>query len=141
MLTIAGTPVNSPTTPTTATTLVVTLSAFPALASVGGLARVDGGKGTPVALVRMSATAFTAFSMTCPHQGTTVQISGGAFVCPNHGARFSSAGVWTGGQKTTNLSTFATVYDSAKGTVTVTVAGSTGTGGRSDDNLRMPDGG
>lgn len=138
VLTIAGTPVNTPTTPTTTTTLVVTLSAFPALATVGGLARVDGGKGTPVALVRTSATAFAAFSMTCPHQGTTIQITGGAFVCPNHGARFSSAGVWTGGQKTSNLSSFAAVYDSTKGTVTVTVAGSSGTGGRAGDDIRIP---
>lgn len=138
ILTISGTPANTPSSPTTSTTLVVSLSAFPALATVGAIARVDGGKGTPVALVRTSATSFASFSMTCPHQGTTIQISSGAFVCPNHGARFSSAGVWTGGQKTTNLVAFATKFDSAKGTVTITVAGTTGATGGDDDLHVVP---
>ena len=134
LLTIAGTPVSTPTTtPTTSSSLVVTLSAFPALATVGGIARVDGGTGTPVALVRTSATAFTALSMTCPHQGTTVQITSGTFYCPNHGARFSATGAWTGGQSTSALTSFATVYDSAKGTVTISITGgTTGGGGRGD---------
>ena len=133
ILTIAGTPVTTPVTPTNPSSLVVTLSAFPALATVGGIARVDGGTGTPVALVRTSATAFTALSMTCPHQGTTVQITSGTFSCPNHGARFASTGAWTGGQSTSALIAFATVYDSAKGTVTVSVPGSSaGGGGRGD---------
>ena len=134
LLTIAGTPVTTPTTtPTTPSSLVVTLSAFPALATVGGIARVDNGTGTPVALVRTSTTAFTALSMTCPHQGTTVQITSGSFTCPNHGARFASTGAWTGGQSATALPSFATVYDSAKGTVTVSVTGTTtGGGGRGD---------
>ena len=133
LLTIAGTPVTNPTTPTTSSTLVVTLSAFPALATVGGIARVDGGTGTPVALVRTSATAFTALSMVCPHQGTTVQITSGTFYCPNHGARFSATGSWTGGQSTSALTALSNVYDSAKGTVTITVSSSsTGSGGRGD---------
>ena len=60
---------------------------------MGGVARVDGGSGTPVALVRTGAAAFTALSLVCTHEGTTVNITGAGFLCPNHGARFSNVGV------------------------------------------------
>jgi Rieske Fe-S protein len=100
--------------------LVVTLSRFAALATVGGVARVDGGSGTPVALVRTGASSFAALSLACPHQGTTVGISATGFLCPNHGARFSSSGVWQGGQVTTNLRSLPATYDAGAGTVSIT---------------------
>jgi cytochrome b6-f complex iron-sulfur subunit len=99
--------------------LAVKLSNFSALSSVGGLARVDGGNGAPTALVRTGSATFAAFSMVCPHQGGTVGISSGRFICPNHGAQFSTSGAWIGGQPTGNLQGFSTTYDSATGTVTV----------------------
>lgn len=101
------------------TGLVVKVSSYPALGVVGGAARVDGGSGKPVALVRTSASAFTAFSLRCTHQGTTVNLVNNGFVCPNHGARFSLQGVWLGGQRTTNLVVFPNVYDVAAGTVVI----------------------
>lgn len=101
-------------------TLVVTLSQFAALASVGGVARVDGGHGTPVALVRTGAGSFTALSLVCTHEGTTVNITSAGFLCPNHGARFSSVGVWQGGQVTTNLRSLPSTYDAVAGTVSIT---------------------
>src|SRR5881628_2686609 len=52
-------------------TLSVQISKYPALANVGGIARVDNG-GTPVAAVRTGATTFDAFSLICPHFGCTV---------------------------------------------------------------------
>jgi len=97
----------------------VTLSQFPALASVGGVARVDGGNGSPVALVRTGATTFTALSLVCPHQGTTVGVNGAGFLCPNHGARFASTGQWQGGQPTGNMQSIPTTYDAATGKVMV----------------------
>lgn len=100
--------------------LVVTLSQFAALASVGGVARVDGGSGTPVALVRTGAASFAALSLVCPHQGTTVGIGATGFLCPNHGARFSSVGVWQGGQVTTNLRSLPASHDAVAGTVSIT---------------------
>jgi len=100
-------------------TLVVTLSQFAALASVGGVARVDGGHGTPVALVRTDAASFTALSLVCTHEGSTVNLTGAGFLCPNHGARFSSVGVWQGGQVTTNLHSLPASHDAVAGTVTV----------------------
>lgn len=100
-------------------TLVVTVSNFAALATIGGVARVDGGSGAPVALVRAGAASFTALSLVCTHQGTTVNLNGSGFLCPNHGARFSSTGQWQGGQPTSNLRTLAATYDAAAGTVMV----------------------
>jgi Rieske Fe-S protein len=99
--------------------LSVQTSGYPALANVGGIARVDNG-GTPVAAVRTGASAFAAFSLICPHFGCTVGINGSAFLCPCHGARFASRGAWTGGQPTSNLTSLATSYDSATGVLTIT---------------------
>lgn len=99
--------------------LVVIVASFPALANVGGVARVDGGTGKPVALVRTGASTFTAFSLVCPHQGTTVDMSGGGFLCPNHGARFASTGKWQGGQVTGDLTTLVSSFNATAGTVTV----------------------
>ena len=107
--------------------LRVPLASFPALATVGGVARVDGGVGTPVAVVRTGAATFGAYSLTCPHQGTTVNVLSTGFTCPNHGARFSLAGVWQGGQQTSNLVSLTTTYDAATQTLTVSGAGA-GTG-------------
>ncbi|MBM3906560.1 MAG: Rieske (2Fe-2S) protein [Gemmatimonadetes bacterium] len=100
--------------------LIVSLAAFPALASVGGVARVDGGSGLPVALVRTGAASFAAFSLRCPHQGFTVEVQGGSFRCPAHGARFNSSGTWTGGQPTSNLTVLPSVFNAGAGTVSIT---------------------
>lgn len=97
----------------------VKLSSFSALANVGGVARVDGGSGAPTALVRTGTSTFSAFSMVCPHQQATIDISTGGFTCPNHGARFNTAGTWTGGQPTSSLRSYSTNYDAAGGTVLV----------------------
>jgi cytochrome b6-f complex iron-sulfur subunit len=102
-------------------TLVVTLSQYSALASTGGVARVDGGNGRPVALVRTSATTFLALSLRCPHEGFTVGVTGSTFYCPAHGARFSNNGTWTGGQRTSSLVSLASTYDAVTGKVTISV--------------------
>jgi len=99
-------------------TLTVTVSAFASLATVGGIARVDGGVGSPTALVRTGASSFVALSMICTHQGTTINISGSGFLCPNHGAQYSSAGANIGGQATSSLKTFTATFD---GTNTVVI--------------------
>jgi Rieske Fe-S protein len=100
--------------------LTVTPADFTALAAVGGIARVDGGQGSPVAVVRVSDTQYAAFSLVCPHQRATVNISGAGFRCPQHGARFASDGSWTGGQSTSNLRSLSAAYDPARGELTIT---------------------
>lgn len=106
----------------------IVLSQFPALANVGGIARVDGGVGSPVALVRTSTTAFAAFSMVCPHQGSTINITSTGFKCPNHGATFDKSGAWIGGQQTSSLVAYPTTYDATAGTVLIGGGAGTGTG-------------
>ena len=97
------------------------VSDYPALGQVGGIARADTTAG-PIALVRTGTAAFSAFSMVCPHQGTTIDIQGAGFVCPNHGARFSLTGAWTGGQPTSNLVSYPVTFDATAGTLTVGAA-------------------
>jgi thiosulfate dehydrogenase [quinone] large subunit len=97
----------------------VQVSSYPALANVGGIARVDNG-GTPIAAVRTGAATFAAFSLICPHRGCTVGINGSSFRCPCHGATFASSGTWTGGQQTSSLLSFITAYDATTDTLTIT---------------------
>lgn len=119
---------------------VIRLADYPALAQVGGVARVNTSGGA-VAVVHVSQGTYAAFSMRCPHQGTTVNITNGAFICPNHDARFNAAGQWTGGQRTSNLVSIPLTYDTAGGTLTLGAgAGGTPPGGDDDDDEDEDDG-
>lgn len=115
-----GGPLGPGTAPPLGGTLVVTLSDFPALADVGGTARVDGNTGTPVAVTRTGATSFVALSMVCPHASyKPIQITAFGFRCPNHGAEFDEVGDWIGGQRTRDLRAYSVVYDAPGGTLTI----------------------
>lgn len=94
------------------------VSDYAALSSVGGVATTSI-NGSPVAIVRVSATSFITLSRVCPHQGSTVNATSTGFKCPNHGALFDSTGIWVGGQPTTNMRSYTTTYDSAAGTLTI----------------------
>ncbi len=98
--------------------LTLKVSDYAALASVGGVALVNV-SGSPIAVVRTGATTFIALSRICPHQGTTVNATANGFLCPNHGATFNMTGTWIGGQKTSNMRSYATTYDSAAGTIAI----------------------
>ncbi len=107
----------------TAAGLQVTLAAWPALANVGGVAGSVGNvNGGPVAVTRVSATSFAAFSMRCPHAGTTINVvSGTSFRCPNHGALFNNTGVWQSSpQRADNLVPLTVTYAPGAATLTVT---------------------
>jgi len=107
----------------TAAGLLVNLAAWPALANVGGVAGSVGNvNGGPVAVTRLSATSFAAFSMRCPHAGTTINVvNGTSFRCPNHGALFNSAGVWQNSpQRAENLVTLIVTHTPGANTLTVT---------------------
>ena len=98
--------------------IVVKVSDYPTLAAVGGVAKVK--NSPPVALSR-TASGYIAFSMSCTHQGTTTVLNGdGTIFCPNHGAEFTSAGVWTGGERTSNLVRLPVAVDSS-GNATITL--------------------
>lgn len=115
--------------------LTVRLADYPALASNGGIARING-TSTPIAVVRINATTYRALSLVCPHQGTTVNIQSSGFLCPNHGARFSSDGTWVGGQSTTSLVVIPSTLDAAAGTLAINGAAGTQPrkGGNDDDD-------
>ncbi len=121
-LSMPATTTTAPATPVAnGTKLLVTLATVPALAVVGGIARVDGNSSSPIALVRSSETTYVALSMRCPHQGATVSIQSGGFTCPRHGARFSAVGTWLGGERTTSLRVLTSAFDAAAGSVTITI--------------------
>lgn len=96
----------------------LTVSDYPALSSVGGVAMVSLG-GAPVAIVRTSTSSFLALSRVCPHQGGIVDQSGSRFVCPVHGATFDLNGTWIGGQRTSSLHQYPTSYDATTNSLTI----------------------
>jgi nitrite reductase/ring-hydroxylating ferredoxin subunit len=106
-------------TGTLPTGVTVRLADYPALATVGGISQVSS-TGLPVAVVRSGASTFRAFSLRCPHQGSTVQVTGGAFRCPNHGATFNSSGAWTGGERTSSLTELKVTVNASGDTLTIT---------------------
>src|SRR5436190_15602888 len=101
------------TTDTTAPTLpansTVRVADYSSLSTVGGIAMVTV-SGAQLAIVRTDTSSFVALSRVCPHQGSIVNQSGSGFLCPNHGARFSSTGTWQGGERTGNMHAYATSY-------------------------------
>jgi Rieske Fe-S protein len=99
--------------------LVVNLADFPALIPIGGIARVDNGGGTPVAVVHAAESSYLAFSLVCPHQGYLVVPNGSAFQCTGHGARFAADGKWIGGQPTGNLRSLPVAAGDTPGTLIV----------------------
>ncbi len=102
-----------PKPPALSTPLVIALANFPALATVGGVARVS--SQPPIALARTSS-GLVGFSLECTHAGTTVDVrSNFTLKCPNHGAEFSFDGNWTGGEQQTSSLFRVTVTPDATG--------------------------
>lgn len=91
---------------------------YSALSAVGGIALVTV-SGAALAIVRTSSTTFLALSRVCPHEGSIISTYQTGFRCPRHGATFSPNGTWIGGQPTTGLHQYATTYDGASGTLTI----------------------
>lgn len=63
-----------------------------------------------IVIARTLAGDFIAVSAACTHQGTSVNYNatGNKFVCPNHGAQFSSTGTVTQGPANSNLTQYKT---------------------------------
>lgn len=63
-----------------------------------------------VLVARTLTGSFIAVSAGCTHEGTTVNYSsaGNNFICPNHGAQFSSTGAVTRGPASSNLAQYNT---------------------------------
>ena len=127
-ITVSGAGVTSRTVSVTlsvvAAGLAVTIASYPALANVGGIAGSVGNvSGTPTAVVRTGQNSFAAFSLRCPHQGTTVQVvSGTSFRCPNHGATWNNTGALQANSpfRTSSLTVRTVVYTPGDTTLYIT---------------------
>ncbi len=100
------------------TPFVVDPKQVSSLLQVGGRAVVTSPSSGSVLVEHVSATVYRAFSLSCPHQGTTLTVQSNGFHCPNHDARFSPDGVWQSGQPTSDLVAVA-VQLQADGTLLV----------------------
>lgn len=72
--------------------------------AVGSSVQIGKVKGQPVALMRSGPSAFSAFSLLCPHQGVTVVKDGEGWICNAHGSKFEKDGELNFGPATTALS-------------------------------------
>ena len=72
----------------------VLISRNTALRKVGGVVQFQDGNGRSLALVRTSnaVNGFKALNLSCTHEGVTVGLSGGKWVCPEHRAEFALDG-------------------------------------------------
>ena len=63
-----------------------------------------------VIVARTSTGSFIAVTAACTHEGTNIQYlpNSNSFICPNHGATFSSVGAVTKGPANTNLKQYNT---------------------------------
>lgn len=72
--------------------VTVPVGAGSPLASAGSMAMTQTSLGTFL-LARTSATTLSVLTATCTHEQTTINMTDGSqFVCPNHGAVFTSSG-------------------------------------------------
>jgi len=85
--------------------LDLTLGQNAALNTVGGSVSSNG-----IIIARLSSTEFIALSRACTHEGTGVNYRSAQkdFLCPNHGARFSTTGAVLQGPAKTSLRKYNT---------------------------------
>jgi len=77
--------------------------------------------GTPILVIRQSATSYTALSMLCTHAGCQVgSPSGGRIFCPCHGSTFDLNGNVVGGPAPSPLAKYGVTLNAAAKTITVT---------------------
>ena len=86
----------------------------PGLATIGTMVDIN----AQVAAKRVDATTFAAFSRSCTHEGTQINIVPGGFFCANHGSQFDDDGHVTVGPATRDLDKVPTTYDPATDTLT-----------------------
>lgn len=73
-----------------------------------------------VAVVRTGPGQFLAFSRACTHEGTTVNVNAGGFLCPNHGSAFRADGSVLNGPATTPLRRLGVTLNAAGTELTIT---------------------
>ena len=91
--------------------VVVTVAKIPALAKTGCDVNLGTVKGSPVPVVRTGPTTFRALSLSCTHQGVTVQQSGAIWKCPAHGSQFNVDGSFIAGPAGRALNTVPSTFN------------------------------
>lgn len=77
--------------------------------------------GTPILVIRQSATSYTALSMLCTHQGCQVNApSDGTILCNCHGSTFDLHGNVLGGPAPSPLKNYGVTLNASAQTITVT---------------------
>jgi cytochrome b6-f complex iron-sulfur subunit len=86
-------------------TLDLTSATYSALNTNGGYIYKDG-----IIVAKTVAGTFIAVAAACTHQSTNVQYQSNSnkFICPNHGAEFSTTGKVLAGPATTDLKQYTT---------------------------------
>ena len=97
--------------------LAVQLRQIAALAKVGGATRIGDFKGKPFAIARTGSAKYIAFSLSCPHQGVTVDQTENGWRCDAHGSEFATNGGLVFGPATTGL--FKIPIKVSKGVATI----------------------
>jgi nitrite reductase/ring-hydroxylating ferredoxin subunit len=93
----------------------VTVADFPGLATVGKLVNVN----AQVAAKRTGTASFAAFSRSCTHEGTQLDLFQTGFFCSNHLSQFDNDGHVTAGPATRDLDKLTTAYDAATDKLTI----------------------
>jgi cytochrome b6-f complex iron-sulfur subunit len=80
-------------------------SQYSALNTIGGSVSANG-----IIIARLSTSEFVALSRACTHEGTAINYRSGQkdFLCPNHGARFSTTGAVLQGPANSSLRKYST---------------------------------
>lgn len=77
--------------------------------------------GTPILVIRKSATNYEALSMYCPHEGCQVNPpQSNQIYCACHGSRFDLNGNVIAGPASSSLAKYTSVYNASAKTITVT---------------------
>ena len=120
---------DSPTSTLTGEKVTVTLANESSLQSMGSSIRRTFGNnnnGLPVIVIRTAQDKFRTMSSYCTHEGGSVASpSGGKAICSKHGAQFgTSEGNFAqniGGESTSSLQEFITMYNSSTGIITISM--------------------
>jgi Rieske Fe-S protein len=92
--------------------LTILLADFPALAPIGGIARVDRNSNIPIGVAHLDTSSYKAYGLACPHEGTIIDPANGQWRCPRHGARFAANGSLLQGPARTGLTALSVSLDS-----------------------------
>ena len=101
--------------------IALTVDSSSPLASTGGAAVVQYQSGY-LLVARTGDTSFSALSAICTHQACLINAKAGSdYVCTCHGSTFDSSGRVLSGPAPVSLRQFATSFDAASSTLTISV--------------------